>query len=135
MRVLLDTNILVSAIFFPSERTRSFLEVLTRDHDILLAEYSLEELRLVVSRKFPSKLEALELFFDELPFTLLPVVRPGQMGGLPAIRDIKDLPILASAILEHADVLVTGDKDFLVLNLDYPQIMTMSEFVERFAEM
>ncbi len=30
------------------------------------------------------------------------------------------------------DVLITGDKDFLVLDVDMPEIVTMMEFLERY---
>jgi len=39
---------------------------------------------------------------------------------------------LATAILERIDVFVTGDKDFLVLDVDMPEILTMSEFLQRY---
>ncbi|MGL6201377.1 MAG: hypothetical protein ACRC3H_20840 [Lachnospiraceae bacterium] len=48
------------------------------------------------------------------------------------MRDIDDLPILATAILENVDVLVTGDKDFLVLDLEILYIITMAEFLEHY---
>lgn len=44
----------------------------------------------------------------------------------------KDSPILATAILENVDVFITGDKDFLVLDIEMPNIVTMTEFLERF---
>lgn len=52
MRVMLDTNILVSAIFFPSKRTSSFLEALSL-HEIVIAQYAIDELQEVTAEKFP----------------------------------------------------------------------------------
>ena len=54
------------------------------------------------------------------------------MEDFPAVRDSKDTPILATAILENIDILVTGDKDLRVVETEYPEIMTMSEFIERY---
>lgn len=48
------------------------------------------------------------------------------------MRDTKDSPILATALLESIDVFVTGDKDFLVLDVDIPEIVTMAGFLERY---
>jgi predicted nucleic acid-binding protein len=48
------------------------------------------------------------------------------------MRDAKDSPILATAILEEIDVFLTGDKDFLVLDVEIPEIMSMSEFLEKY---
>ena len=49
------------------------------------------------------------------------------------IRDVKDVPILATAILENVDILVTGDEDFLVLQTERPEIMTMAEFEKKYS--
>jgi len=52
----------------------------------------------------------------------------------PKVRDKKDYPILASAIIAEVDVFITGDKDFSVLDLDNPEIMTISEFANKYLE-
>ena len=46
------------------------------------------------------------------------------------IRDVNDRPILRAAIYAKADILLTGDKDFLEAGLHNPQIMTAADFVE-----
>lgn len=47
------------------------------------------------------------------------------------IRDMKDYPVLYTAIIEDVDVLITGDKDFSDIELDRPKIMTPGEFTEK----
>ncbi len=54
------------------------------------------------------------------------------MEGIPDIRDDKDKPILASAIIENVDVLISGDKDFNDIEIDRPEILTPSEFLEKY---
>ncbi len=54
------------------------------------------------------------------------------MNDFPKMRDTKDSPILATAIMDGVDVFVTGDKDFLVLDVDIPEIVTMAEFLGRY---
>lgn len=54
------------------------------------------------------------------------------MNEFPEMRDTKDSPILATAIMEGIDVFVTGDKDFLVLDVDIPEIITMTEFLKQY---
>ena len=132
MKLMLDTNILVSAIFFPSQQTRCFLRAVSVRHDLVICDYVIEELRLVVERKFPGKKAALERFFLELPFDLVHTPKNLDLGEYPSVRDQKDSPILATAILENVDVFVTGDKDFLVLDVEAPQIVTMAEFLEQY---
>ena len=45
------------------------------------------------------------------------------------IRDVDDRPILRAAIEAKADVLLTGDKDFLESGVKNPMIMTPAEFL------
>ena len=46
------------------------------------------------------------------------------------IRDPKDQPILNAAIVCGIDVILTGDKDFLSLDLESPKPMTVAQFLE-----
>ena len=46
----------------------------------------------------------------------------------PKIRDKKDYPILASAIIADVDVFITDDKDFNTIDVEQPKIMTLFEF-------
>ena len=45
------------------------------------------------------------------------------------IRDANDRPILRAAIAAKADVLLTGDKDFLEANVTSPVIVAPAEFL------
>lgn len=67
-----------------------------------------------------------------MPFELVYTPKTLDMDELPIIRGPKDSPILATAILENVDVLITGDKDFLVLDMEMPDIVNMTEFIERY---
>ncbi|GHU07014.1 hypothetical protein FACS1894158_14730 [Betaproteobacteria bacterium] len=134
MRILIDTNIALSAILSPNGRTAGVLKFAIRDeHTICLCTFSIDELRLVVKRKFPDKRPSLELFLTELSYELLltPVV---LSQGLPAMRDVNDLPILASAMMGDVDLLLTGDKDFEVLDIERPVILSPSRFMELYAQ-
>ena len=46
------------------------------------------------------------------------------------IRDVADRSILRAALNAKADVLLTGDKDFLESGVTNPKIMTAIEFLE-----
>ena len=45
MRIMLDTNILVSAIFFPSVQTKNLVRELSENHRIILCDYVIDELK------------------------------------------------------------------------------------------
>lgn len=98
MRVMLDTNIFISMIFFPSAQTRELAKRLADNHQIVVCDYVIEELRLVTNRKFPAKKQFLDRFFLELPFELVYTPKTSNLIEFPEMRDTKDSPILATAI-------------------------------------
>lgn len=132
MRVMLDTNIFISMIFFPSAQTRELAKRLAERYHIVVCDYVIEELRLVTDRKFSQKRKFLDRFFLELPFELVYTPKELDLNEFPHMRDTKDSPILATAIMEGIDVFVTGDKDFFVLDVDVPEIVTIAEFLGRY---
>ena len=132
MRIMLDTNILISIIFFPSAITRDFARKVGFGNRIVLCDYVVEELRTVVERKFPTRKKLLEQFFFELPFELIHTPKELNTEEFPHVRDSKDFPILATAMMENIDILVTGDKDLRVIEVEYPEIMTMGEFIDKY---
>ena len=81
-------------------------------------------------KKFPNKLDALNRFLSTALLTLELVPIPiDETDSESAIRDVADRPILRAALNANADVLLTGDKDFLESGLTQPKIMTASEFL------
>ncbi len=65
---------------------------------------------------------------DELDF----IKAPEANSDLVTISDIKDQPILNAAIAADVDVIITGDKHFLKLNIDRPDIVNPSSFLQRY---
>lgn len=131
MRVMIDTNVLLSSIIFRSSNTVSVIRASTQGpHELLLSTFVIEEARAVVARKWPKRREALEQYLLQLSFeTIVTPLTPEP--GLFEIRDPNDYPVLYSAIIGVADVFVTGDKDFIDVDVETPLIMTPAEF-ERF---
>ena len=43
---------------------------------------------------------------------------------LGEIRDEKDIPVLSDAIFQKADIILSGDKDFLEAGLEHPQVFS-----------
>ncbi len=131
MRVMIDTNVLISAALFSGERINAVLIKAATDHKLLISAQVIEELYRVVERKFPQKTAAVDDFLTKLPFEYVYSSKQPQ-PGLFEIRDEKDYPILYTAIVEGVDVFITGDKDFQGLGLEQPEIVSPSEFLERF---
>jgi len=131
MRVMLDTNVLISAIIFPNNRMNSLINKATLDHQLVLSSYIIDELLDVIKRKFPAKVKDVDLFLARLPYELVYSPRE-QNHVLFNIRDEDDYPILYSAIIEDVDLFVTGDDDFDNVEIDKPEIITPSEFLEKY---
>ena len=131
MRVMLDTNVLISAIIFPNVRMDALIYKAVLDHHLVLSSFVIEELLEVTRRKFPNKIKDVDLFLTRLPYELVYTPRE-QDHGFFKIRDIDDYPVLYSAIIEGVDLFVTGDDDFDDVEIERPEIITPTEFLERF---
>lgn len=132
MRVMFDTNILVSAGLFSSSRLAALAERVSDEHTLVLSSQIIDELRMVMDMKFPHKKAACEAFLNKLSFEMVLTPRYVDPSIYPRIRDKSDYPILASAIIADVDVFITGDKDFLALDVERPEILTISQFAEQY---
>lgn len=131
MRIMLDTNVLISMILFPNMKWGRMLEMITGEHTLVLSSFVVDELSAVADRKFPQKKSAIEHFLERIPFEY--VYTPKVMkGGLFEIRDRMDYPVLYTAIAENVDILITGDKDFADVEIEKPEILTPAQFYERY---
>lgn len=132
MRIMLDTNILISIVIFNSEKLKQMLVNICDKHTLVLSSYVIEELENVVERKFPSKVGDLARFLYKIPYELNYTPKEIVDKNSIDIRDPKDLPILNSAIVSDVDIFITGDKDFEDIDIDKPEIMTATEFLEKY---
>ena len=132
MRIMIDTNILISAILFRSETLNHLIEKVVEEYTLVLSTYVVDELKEVVERKFPTKLKAVEKFLTVLSYEL--EYSPKDYEGTPLfeIRDEKDYMVLHTAIIAYVDILITGDKDFKEIQIERPEIMTPREFLEKY---
>ena len=134
MRIMLDTNVLISALLFPSPRMNRLFETIVINHTMIISSYVIEELHLVIERKFPNKKKVIENLLAKMSYEL--VYTPKSIDDLlVSIRDIKDYPVIYTAIIEGVDILITGDKNFEELQLETPEIMTPAEFIDRYIGM
>ena len=84
----------------------------------------------IFNKKFPKRLAALNKFLSTALLTLELVPIPTDESiSESQVRDADDRPILRAAIEAKADVLLTGDKDFLESGLETPKILSPAEFI------
>ena len=128
MRILIDTNILFSALLFPLSTPAKALHKAIEEHFIVLCDQNILELKVILSRKAPELLSDADVFLAEFPFELIPAVDNAEK----LIRDAEDQPILNAAIISDVDIIITGDKDFLTLDIDHPRCITAATFLEEY---
>ena len=132
MRIFIDTNILFSASYVKgSVPYQAFAKTVEPPYQCLISEQNLEEIRRAYKRKLPDKIGALEQFIaTALSVIEVVPVPPSTHPDEDEIRDPDDRAILRAAIKGGADIIVTGDKDFLESGLTSPRIMTAAEFLK-----
>lgn len=132
MRVLIDTNVLISAALNAnSVPFQAYAKAATYPNRGLICEQNVDEMKRIFNKKFPDRLAALNKFLSLALLTLELVPIPtNENVSETQIRDFNDRPILRAAIQAKADILLTGDKDFLESGLEKPMIMTPAEFLE-----
>ena len=131
MRVLIDTNVLISAALSTNGVPyQAYVKAASYPNHGLICEQNVDEMKRIFNKKFPKRLAALDKFLSIALLTLELVPIPTDENVSESqIRDADDRPILRAAIAAKADVLLTGDKDFLESGLKNPMIITPAEFV------
>ena len=110
MRVLLDTNVLISAILFGGVPRQLLEAALAGDIDLITSQPLLAELETVFTRKFEFPTSMTASIRSELE-GLSEVVEPVQIERVT--RTVADDLVLATALAGGAEVLVTGDRELL----------------------
>ena len=130
MRIMVDTNILLSALVFGSAKMAAILEKVGEEHTMVICTHIIDEFRKVVSEKAPKYNSAVDTLFSLLPYEL--VYTPQWQENMPDLRDKKDKPILAAALISDVDMIITGDKDFLESGIERPEIISHLDFWDKY---
>lgn len=118
-RWLLDTNVILSGLFWSGNE--SWLLALAQEGQFqaVLCEFVIKETRRIISEKFPESSEraqvALEILFakaERYPLVSTKQIRRFKKEFGDVIPDQKDLAILAAAKESHVDAIISGDKHF-----------------------
>jgi putative PIN family toxin of toxin-antitoxin system len=134
MRVVLDTNVLVSGLAYPASLPGRILSAWRQGGlDVVLSRYILDEMVRVLPKLARVRLSAAEIrdLADSFLF-LAEIVEPSAELD-EGLRDKADQQVLGTLRAAEADYLITGDKDLLALGERYP-IVTPAVFWERHGE-
>lgn len=133
LRVVLDTNVLLSGIAYPASVPGKIMAAWRHGSvDVLLSTYILDELRRVLprlARRHGLTAAEIEDLVDALSIQA-EVIEP-LPGADPELRDVDGQPVLGTLLAalktSKADYLITGDNDLLVMAERYP-IVTAAKF-------
>ena len=141
MKIVIDTNILISALIKPDGKIFDLLENLSLNHELYLSDFSLIELsnhrnRIIKSSKltaqeFEYSREILLKTFVTLPAEYIPIPVLVQAFNLVKEIDQNDTVFIATAIFLDAS-LWTGDKVLYrgLKTKNFQQILNSSEIKE-----
>ncbi|UZR28849.1 putative toxin-antitoxin system toxin component, PIN family [Methylococcus mesophilus] len=138
LRVMLDTNVLLSGIAYPASIPGKIMAAWRYGSiEVLLSDYILEELRRVLPR-LAHRHGLSEVEMGDLVDILsiqAEVIEP-LPGAEPDLHDVADQLVLGTLLAgfksSGADYLITGNKDLLALRERYP-VVTPGEFWARHA--
>ena len=85
MRIMPDTNVIISALLWPDSKPARALVHAALYHELLLCDHIVQEVREVVLRKWPHLLRDADALLDELAYDLLAAPQEAK-------RSIVDVP-------------------------------------------
>jgi putative PIN family toxin of toxin-antitoxin system len=122
---MIDTNVIISALFFPESIPAKALFDISDNHDLVLCDHIIDEIYDVINRKRPDLIADIDLLLAALSYEI--VIAPREASKI--IKNPKDAPILNSAIIENIDYLISGDRHFLSLAIEQPKILAPSTYL------
>ncbi len=123
MNIVLDTNVLIAAFISPHGICHEVFEICIYSHTLFTSNFILTELRNKLKSKFNYSHEEIE----EVIELLVSKLKVAEIKGtkINICRDKDDNKILATAIEVKAEVIISGDKDLLVLK-KYKEVNILS---------
>jgi uncharacterized protein len=119
MRVVIDTNVWLSALLWGGQPNLIIKLIEKQQIQAISSENILTELTDILQKpKLQKRLSQLQFSADEvviLAKRLMTLVVIKEII-IPELRDSKDQMVLATAIAGDVQVVISGDKDLLVLN-------------------
>ena len=130
MKVVFDSNILISAVVFAGGRAETALVRIVNEQDeLILSKAILDETLSVLARKFARDAEELARIAVYLS-GLSTSARPRRQ--LEVLKDVPDNRVLECAVAGRAEAVVTGDKAMLALG-EYGgiRILSLRDYLDR----
>ena len=129
MRAVLDTNVLISALFWGGTPRQVVDLAASGRFQAVTSPELLAELTAVLAEDFDVPQDKLDLVLRDV-LSYAEVVAVLEEPAIP-VRDLADVKVLACALAGRADCIVTGDRDLLALPpLPEVRILTPRAFLD-----
>lgn len=131
LRVVLDTNVLLSALGFPGPVARIWSLVEEDRFDLFISAFILEELGRNLLKKTAVGPERVRVLLEGVALLATPVIPSGKLDAIRAKES--DNRVLECALEAEADVLVTGDLKHIrpLGSFQGIDILTPREFLDK----
>ena len=130
MRVVIDTNVVLSGVAYPASPPGRVIQMWQSGAlEAVVSEFLLSEITRVLPR-MDTRLNwsaQVQQDYVEMMHILCDVVEP---AATHAVRDKNDDPVLGTLMASGAEYLTTGDKDLLALSAEFP-IIAPARFLQR----
>ena len=129
MRAVLDTNVIISALFWGGLPRRVVDLAISGGFQAVTSPELLWELEAVLAEDFEVPQDRVELAVRDMLSYAEVVVPVGEIEV--AVRDRGDLRVIACAVAGRADYVITGDRDLLSLKqVAGVRFLTVRAFLE-----
>ena len=129
MKVLLDTNIIISAGVFGGGQLSELTLKIAEEFNLVLSSTIIKELWEVMERKFPKKKPMLERSLKRLSYEISYTPTEIDADICPKIRDKKRLSYFG---FRNYCRFITGDGDFGSIDIERPEIMKITDFAKKY---
>lgn len=140
MRLVVDANVIISALIAPKGVPGQLVYQLIKEkHVFLISGKTVSELRRILNYpKIRNLLKLTDNEIEQFVSSIEIVAEEVDTGFLPPrleCRDPDDIEYLAVAVLGHAECIVSGDKDLLVLEkVEGIPVLLPAQLLERLSE-
>ena len=132
MRILLDTNVIISALLFGGKPRIIVSSVIRKEHIAITSTILLSELADVLRKKFGYSQSAANAVDVQIRKQCI-IVSPNEM--IDVVADMPDNRVLEAAVEGKCECIITGDTDLLSLrNYRNIRILTPDEFFQETAD-
>lgn len=127
--MLVDANVLISAITLQPSRVSPIVEYLFKTHEFCISHHIASELTRNTLRLKPQMSVVVQEFLNRNELVWIHEI---SESSKIIHRDNSDQPILDAAIDFDVEVIISGDKGFHALEIERPRVMYPADFIEEY---